>query len=232
MARTDGLLHLFGRHSFPRSALEAMMSASTDDRVRGENPVNHGVAVLLEVEALLTDRGRGQHERPEGRIERLTHNAIGLSRAQLPRAPRAPTSYNGRRPARRSRCRVRRGWRSAASRGREPTASRPAPICSTLSHADLPSVPARSFTCSSAARAGRGSCKPALATLAHRCARRRRPATDRRHKPTRPSVTQTPTPLLCPWGHMSQARCRQCDGASSPESSHGGERDRVAPSGP
>ena len=43
------------------------MSASTDDRVRGEIPVNHGVVVLLEVEALLTDRGRGQHERPEGR---------------------------------------------------------------------------------------------------------------------------------------------------------------------
>ena len=67
--------------------------------------MNHGVAVLLEVEALLTDLDRGQHERPEGRIERLTHNAIGLmSRAQLPRAPRAPTSYNGapgRRPARR-----------------------------------------------------------------------------------------------------------------------------------
>jgi hypothetical protein len=40
------------------------MSASTDDRVRGEIPVSHGVAVLLEVEALLTDRGRGQHERP------------------------------------------------------------------------------------------------------------------------------------------------------------------------
>jgi hypothetical protein len=73
------------------------MSASTDDRVRGENPVNHGMAVLLEVEALLTDRGRGQHERPEGRTERLTHNAIGLSRAKLPRAPRAPTSYNGAR---------------------------------------------------------------------------------------------------------------------------------------
>jgi hypothetical protein len=33
-----------------------MMSASTDDRVRGEIPVNHGVAVLLEFEALLTDR--------------------------------------------------------------------------------------------------------------------------------------------------------------------------------
>ena len=64
MARTDGLRHLFGRHSFPRGALEAMVSASTDDRVRGEIPVNHGVAVLLEVEALLTDRGRGQHERP------------------------------------------------------------------------------------------------------------------------------------------------------------------------
>jgi hypothetical protein len=199
MARTDGLLHLFGRHSFPRSALEAMMSASTDDRVRGENPVNHGMAVLLEVEALLTDRGRGQHERPEGRTERLTHNAIGLSRAQLPRAPRAPTSYNGapgRRPARRSRCCVRRGCRSAASRGRETTATRPAPICSTSSHADLPSVPARSFTCSSPARAGRGTCKPALASPAHRCARRRTPATDRSHKPTRPSVTQTPTPLL------------------------------------
>lgn len=50
MARTDGLLHLFGRHSFPRSALEAMMSTSTDGRVRREIPVNHGVAVLLEVE--------------------------------------------------------------------------------------------------------------------------------------------------------------------------------------
>ena len=46
--------------------------------------MNHGVAVLLEVEAVLTDRGRGQHERPEERIERLTHNAIGLSRAQRP----------------------------------------------------------------------------------------------------------------------------------------------------
>jgi hypothetical protein len=120
MARTDGLLHLFGRHSFPRSALEAMMSASTDDRVRGENPVNHGMAVLLEVEALVTDRGRGQHERPEGRTERLTHNTIGLNRAQPPRGPRAPTSYTGapgRRPARGSRCRVGRGCRSAASRG-------------------------------------------------------------------------------------------------------------------
>lgn len=29
MARRDGQRHLFGRHSFPRSALEAMMSAST-----------------------------------------------------------------------------------------------------------------------------------------------------------------------------------------------------------
>ena len=31
----------------------------------------------------------------KGEFERLTHNAIGLSRVQLPRGPRAPTSYNG-----------------------------------------------------------------------------------------------------------------------------------------
>jgi hypothetical protein len=57
MARTDGLLHLCGRHSFPRSALEAVVSASAEDRVRGENPVNHSIAVLLGVEAGLPGVG-------------------------------------------------------------------------------------------------------------------------------------------------------------------------------
>jgi hypothetical protein len=38
MARTDGLLHLFGRHSFRKGALEAMMSASTDDGFEGGIP--------------------------------------------------------------------------------------------------------------------------------------------------------------------------------------------------
>jgi hypothetical protein len=41
-----------------------MMSPSTHNPVRGENPVNHGMAVLLEVEALLTNRDLDQHGRP------------------------------------------------------------------------------------------------------------------------------------------------------------------------
>ena len=50
------------------------MWASTDDRVRGEIPVSHGVAALLEVEALLTDRGRGQHERQSRRLACLSRD--------------------------------------------------------------------------------------------------------------------------------------------------------------
>jgi hypothetical protein len=59
MAPTDGLLHLFERHSFPRSALEAMMPPPRTTGFEGENPVDHGAAVLLEVEAFLIDGGRG-----------------------------------------------------------------------------------------------------------------------------------------------------------------------------
>src|SRR5688572_15253159 len=43
------------------------------DSVRRELPMDHRVAVRVEVEALLTDRSRGEHERPERRVERLAH---------------------------------------------------------------------------------------------------------------------------------------------------------------
>ena len=168
MARTDGLLHLFGRHSFPRGRLGGNdVGLHGRPWVRGENPVNHGMAVLLEVEALLTDRGRGQHERPAGRIERLTH------KRDRPEPRQASTRAAGTDfPQPCAREAAERDGHDAVSdaaadrRLREAAnlRQRPAPICSTSSHADLPSVPARSFTCSSAARVGRGSCKPALAT--------------------------------------------------------------------
>jgi hypothetical protein len=58
------------------------MSASTDNPVRGENPVNHGMAVLLEVEALLTDRDRDHH----GRAAPVHHGA-GRRGLTLPTAP-------------------------------------------------------------------------------------------------------------------------------------------------
>ena len=42
-------------------------------RIRRQVPMHHGVAVLMEVEPLLADRRRGQYERPERRVERLSH---------------------------------------------------------------------------------------------------------------------------------------------------------------
>lgn len=157
------------------------------------------MAVLLEVEAVLTDRGRGQHERPEGRPERPhAQRDRPESRAGSTRA--AGTDFL-QRCAREAACATvamlcpaadRRLREAANPRQRalhlsaQPRATRISQVCR---HGLSPAL--------------RRTCRPwklqpALATPAHRCARRRRPATDRSHKPTRPSVTQTPTPLLPP----------------------------------
>ena len=61
-----GVTHVTVHASFPLFEV---------DRVRWEVPMDDCVAVEVEIETLLADRGRGEHERPERRVERRPHIA-------------------------------------------------------------------------------------------------------------------------------------------------------------
>ena len=60
-------------HRVPLVAVDAALALLEVDRVGGQVPVDDGVAVGVEVETLLPDRGGRQDERPERRVEGGAH---------------------------------------------------------------------------------------------------------------------------------------------------------------
>src|SRR5690606_12032397 len=60
-------------NSVPLKPMYSALSLFEVDGIRWQVPVRDGMAVVMEIKALLPDRGGNQHKRPEWRVERRPH---------------------------------------------------------------------------------------------------------------------------------------------------------------